>query len=167
MAAQPAHIVPGRRDGQHAVEYRAATRRQPGQERRLGDVHRGYAVRQGKARTLFTIAQPRYRRIHGQHQGAIARRLGALRQCQGRIPVALPVQLEPQRAGRRLGDSFQRCGGERAEHRGAAHHPGAQGAGRLALGVKQVLVGHRRQQDGVLQIIAEQSAAGMAAAQIA
>ena len=119
-----------------------------------------------KAGPLLAVAHTGHRRVHRQHQGLVASRGRTLGQRQGARAIALPIQLKPQRSRTRLGHRLQRRRGIGAEHRRAAHHPGGQGHGPLALRMKQLLIGHRRQQNRVLQGVTEQPATGVAAAQV-
>ena len=164
LAAQPGDVSPARGDGHHAVEHPAL----PGCQRRLvrrhaGQVHCGHAVGQCKTGALLGVAHAGQRRVHRQHQRAIAGGFGTLHQLRYHGAVVLPVQLEPQ--GRRCGgsDVFQRRAGQRAHQHAAAHHAGGVGGAALGVGVYQFLVGHRRQQNRHGQLQPRQAAAAVAA----
>ena len=162
LVAQPGQVVPGRRPRHPAIEYRAAVwrwrvcRQRSFQVDRLngaGELQRGQF----------------HRRIDSQHQHWIARRFGAPRQAQGGSALALPIKLEPGRVAglpTGIGDAFQRLAGQTADPESAALGRGGHRAGAFAIGMKQSLIGNRRQHDRMRQCLTEQVQAGMAAAHI-
>jgi hypothetical protein len=78
--------------------------------------------------------------------------------------VGLQVELEPQRSAARvaehgLGHGFERLAGLRAEHQARAERRGGVGRGQFAVGVREALERHGREQDGMRERAPEQLAA--------
>ena len=118
----------------------------------------------------FALAHALDGRVGRQHDGLETGRLGPLHQRVVEAAIGLPIKLKPQRPAPRLGqhglgDAFHRHIGLGAEHVARALRRGGQRAGPFPIGVRQLLMRHRRQQDRVRQFAAGQRHARVAASQ--
>ena len=167
--ANPVDAVPGERgiedrrvDGAF-VHVRDAARG-AGQPFQVLALHAG---RQAEAGPRLAIPAPDHRRVAGDEQRAAAGRLGALDQRLGEPAIRLHVELEPERLGGGPGDVFDRRGGKRAH----AHHgmSRARAARRrdLSLGIGDLVVRGRRQQDRIFEALAEERRRGVELADVA
>ena len=163
LPAQPGDVVPGGRVGEQAVEQRALPRRQRPRRARgqTVEMHRTHPRRQSEARAPLAVTGALHRRVDRQHQRRAAGGLGAPHQIEREASVVLEIELEPQRAGVRVGaddagDVLDRHGRLRAQHHAGLQRRGGLRGGAFAVRMRQPLVSDRRQQDRVRQRAAEQ-----------
>ena len=160
--AQPFDVGHGQRGVEHPVDhlFRGAARRERRERERLGGeqveppvgVHRAVderlereGGRDREAVADVAEARPARRGVHGEHEGVVARRRGALDEVLAERPVAPEVELEPQPGvGGGGGEVLDGRGAHRRQrvghadllrdrrHRALAlglHHPGEAGGG--------------------------------------
>ncbi len=105
--------------------------------------------------------------VHGQHDGAVASLLCARHELLVEPPVAIQVQLEPQRppAGRPR-NLLQTARGKGARHHDGARGPACPGRCTLPFGMRQPVDGRGRDQDRQRNGVAERCRAGVARAHV-
>ena len=168
LAAQPFHVLPARGLAHHALEHDALLRAEFGawQRRAILQVHRLHTRRQHEAGALGAVADAMQRRVHREHDGLMPGLFSAADQAQVEFAVLLKIQLEPLRpAGG--GNRFNRARGQRADHQGGIQRRSGAGGSYLRIRVRQLLEGHRSEQEGVAQALAEQFELGATAGEVA
>ena len=169
LAQQPAQVVPGRGVAHGALEDAAVVRAQSGRRGRwVGRQVGGRAVGgHHKTRLQRAAAGQLDAGVQREHDGAVARGLGAAQQGERVFSLGLQVQLEPARGAGGTRDRLQRARRQRAGHQAGARGLGGAGGGDFCLGVGQALVRHRGQQQRVGQVQPTQREPRVAAAHVA
>ena len=162
------HIRPAwRRRQQRTTEQQTTARRSfLTQWLHAAQIDRLNTLGQTETGALFAVAHAVDRRIHRQHQRLITRRLGAPDQRLRKDPIRLDIQLKPQRGVRLLSHRFKRYAGLGTQHHAGLHRRGSEHRGQLALGMHQLLIGHRRKENRVSKGLPKQLQMGIAAAEV-
>lgn len=169
LGQQPVEIRPARRLVHQALEDATLPRRESrGSRCRIAAQIGGDAIgRQPETRFQRAPAGLLYSGIEGQNDGLIARGFGTTQQVQAVFPPWLQIQLEPALRTGHFGDLLQAKGRQAAaQQAGPGRRRGARGL-EFATRMHELLVGERRQKDGMRQRLTLQLQAALARAQVA
>src|SRR6185312_15352274 len=122
--------------------------------RKAANVHTFNARRQGKLK--LPIAASKHRSIHSEANCLAPLRYGALHHGSRERTVALDVKLKPDGLLRAAGNLINGCSCKRADDKRRTCGTGSSRGGKLAFRMKDALVSDGGEQNGRLQLSAEQ-----------
>ena len=122
----------------------------------IGDTH---LRRQMKAIEQIALASAKKRCIHREHQRGAAGAFGPLHEFRGHAAIAIDVQLEPEWPRGAGAHGFDRAVGQRGEDHPRARVLRRLRGGHFAVGVGELLKGHRGHEHGPVHLLPEHGGA--------